>query len=579
MAEAATQALAQGRDAAGSRHPEEGRLGALLREYLGDRAFRQLALIVGLAAAIAAGLALFMWAQEPVYRSLYANLPSEDASAVMDALQAANIQYQTDPNTGAIMVPADSVHKARLTLASQGLPNTGGVGFESLRQDQGFGTSKFMETARFQRALETELGRTITSLRAVKTARVHLAIPEHSVFIRDRREPRASVTVGLYAGRTLTDGQVNAIVNMVASAVPELATERVTLVDQQGDLLSGASKGGDTGGASGEQLKFKHRVEDGYVRRIEDLLAPMVGANHVRAKVNARIDFSTSERTEELYDPDRTAVRSQQSTEERTDRRDGAQGVPGALSNQPPGAGTTAQTGNANQNATGKQQDAKTTTIDSSVSETKNFEVSRTVRHIRGKAGAVDRLSVAVLLDEPTSTDADGNVVPKPRTPQELEEIRSLIKQAVGFVEARGDTVTITSAPFQAKPEAEPLDTPLWEQPWVFEGGKLLLAGLLGLVLILAVVRPLINGLLGRDRPARNTASSGGAAYAAAEGPDGEPRQLPGPEHEALMHQHAQQQLPGTSGYEQKLQAAREVASGDPALAANVVKGWLSQDE
>ncbi|WP_163138571.1 flagellar basal-body MS-ring/collar protein FliF, partial [Arhodomonas sp. KWT] len=327
-------------DTAGSgpRRDGQGRLGRLISEYLGDRVFRQLALVLGLAVAIAAGVGLVMWVQEPMYRPLFSDLPAEDASAVMDALQTANIPFQVDENSGAIMVPMDRIYDARMTLSAQGLPQTGGVGFESLRKDPGFGTSRFLQTARFHRALETELGRTITSLNAVRSARVHLAIPERSAFVSEDRKPTASVTVTLFPGRSLSDGQVRAVVNLVAGAVPELSAERVSVVDQDGTLLTEQS-GGNGAEASGEQLAQQRRIERNYVQRIRDLLAPIVGRDKVRAQVDAQLDFSVTEQTEERYDPDQTALRSEQISNDRSVRGEGPNGVPGALTNQPPAGG------------------------------------------------------------------------------------------------------------------------------------------------------------------------------------------------------------------------------------------------
>ncbi|EAR20649.1 flagellar basal-body MS-ring/collar protein FliF [Nitrococcus mobilis] len=555
---------------------ERGRLGVLLSEYLGERALRQMGLIIGLALAVAAGLALFMWAQEPTYRALYANLPTQDASAVADALQTANIPHRLDTNSGAILVPAQRLSEARLKLAGQGLPHTGGVGFESLRQEQGFGTSQFMETARFQRALETELARTIDALDPVARSRVHLAIPERSVFVRDRKTPSAAVSIGLYPGRVLSSGQVLAIAHLVASAVPAMTASAVTIVDQRGRLLSRVANEGEGLNATVQQLAFRHRVEEAYARRIEDLLTPIVGAGHVKAQVNARVDFSAQERTEELYQPEQSVVRSEQSMKERTERSQKAIGVPGALSNQPPGTGTLqpAQPGKSGKPV--DQQEAANQTsapelVDSRISHTRNYEISKTIHHVRTPRGAITRLSVAVLLDRPAiaAKTKDKTQAPPQVDPQvELAELTELVKQVVGFDADRGDTINLISSPFQPPEEAPPAHTPLWQQPWVSEGGKLLLASLLGLVLILAVVRPLVHGLLGRDRSERPDSAAqaqihGGAdadADAALTGP-AEPKRL------------------GTvSDYNDRLQIARDVVGKEPAVAANVMKHWLAQE-
>ncbi|MDN5871200.1 MAG: flagellar M-ring protein FliF [Nitrococcus sp.] len=540
---------------------DRGRLGILLSDYLGEHALRQVGLLIGLALAIAAGLALFMWAQEPAYRSLYANLPPQDASEVIDALQKAGIPHRLDASSGAILVPAQRLSETRLKLAGRGLPHTGGVGFESLRKDQGFGVSQFMETARFRRALETELARTIAFLAPVERARVHLAIPERSVFVRERKTPTAAVSIGLYAGRVLTAGQVAAITHLVASAVPGMAATNVTVVDQHGRLLSHVDDNADGLGATIEQLAFRHRIESTYVRRIEDLLEPIVGAGHVKAKVNARINFSVQERTEELYQPGQSVVRSERSTKERTERSKAAVGVPGALTNQPPGTGTL-QPPQA-EKAGAEAQPPRL--VDSHVSRTRNYEVSKTIRHVRTPRGAITRLSVAVLLDHPAAATEDKT---QPRTEAELAEIAGLVKQAVGFDPERGDTIKIISSPFQPPKEVQPVDVPLWQQPWVSDAVKLLLASILGVVLILAVVRPLVHGLLGRDRSARPELMPEAQAQALDGGEPG--YALPGPgEH---------RQLNAPSDYDDRLRIARDVAGKEPAVAANVMKRWLAQE-
>jgi flagellar M-ring protein FliF len=573
----ATQALTPPGD--GNPSPRQGRIGEILTEYVGEGALRQLGLIIGLAASIAAGIGLYQWAQEPMYRSLFAGLPAEDAAAVAESLTAAGIPHHIDQVSGAIQVPAAMLHDARLKLAAEGLPNTGGVGFESLRQDPGFGTSHFMETARFHRALETELGRTIASLRAVQSARVHLAIPERSAFLRDQREPRASVTVSLYSGRSLTDGQVTAIANMVASAVPELAVANVTVVDQRGRLLTAAGDGSTASSAT--QLDYQRRIEQAYVRSIRDLLVPIVGADSVRAEVNARIDFSRTEQTQELYDPDGAVLRSEQISEQASDRSNQAMGIPGALTNQPPGEGELAPADPLGEEALAEGEAGAEggeppapAIIDRSVSETRNYEISRTVRHTTGSRGVVERLSVAVLVDEPVTVNDNGETVPAPFTEAQLAQIESLVRQAVGFDPARGDTLDVVSVPFQLEPQPAPAAPPVWQRPWLWEGGKLVLAALLGLVLILVVLRPLVNGLLGRDRRAGQRrgapALAQGTQAAALAAPDGAP-QLTGPEGGTPA-------FAGRSvSYEDNLKAAREVAGKEPELAANVVRSWLGQ--
>ncbi len=538
-----------------------------LLQMVNPQLLRQIGLLVGLALAVAVGIGLFMWAQEPVYRPLYGRLPEQEVPAVLDALQAAGVRYKLDPQSGTVLVPARDVHTARLHLASQGLPQSGsGMGYELLQQDQRFGTSQFIESARFHRALETELARTISSIQGVESARVHLAIPKQSVFLRDRSLPSASVMVHLYSGRSLSEGQVASIVHLVASSVPELLHERVTVVDQRGRLLTRSDD--RPLDATAQQLEYKQQIEEAYVRRIENLLAPMLGANRVRAQVNATLDFTFEESTQELYDPAASAVRSEQLAEEQS-QRSSVGGVPGALTNQPPQAGVLAP---------GEPLDeADAEIVDFSRNETRNFEISKTIRHNRRPLGTIERLSLAVLVDERLVEDEEGNLVRQPLSAEELERISLLVQQAVGFDAARGDTITVISAPFEGGTGEEPTRMPWLQHPLVLEGGKLLLAAILGLVFILAVLRPLIRALFGiEDKPEEaETEDKQGDETPQLEGPTEETPQLEGPTEETP-------QLPGITGptsYEDMLTAARQVVSQEPALAASVVKSWLDEDE
>ena len=298
-------------------------------------------LLIGIAAAVAAGVTVVLWTRGPSYSLLYANIAAEDQSQIAQALDAAQIPYRIQPGSNNIEVPAERVSEARMKLAGQGLPESGG-GFALMDKDPGFGVSQFMENARYQHALETELGRTIANLRPVEGARVHLAIPRQSAFVRDHHSASASVFVQVKPGRRLEQGQVQAIVNLVASSIPEMEATQVTVVDQQGRLLS--SPGSHDEFALGEQqFDMIHRLEDDYTQRIEGLLAPMIGAGRVRAQVVAQMDMAVSEEAHEQYRPDSQIVRSEQISEQSSRDGSGAGGVPGALTNQPPPAGVAQQ--------------------------------------------------------------------------------------------------------------------------------------------------------------------------------------------------------------------------------------------
>ena len=295
---------------------------------------RQLLVLIGLAASISMGVTAAFWMQDPGYTVLFSNISDKESSEVINVLSSASIPYQLDDNTGAVKVPAEQVHQARLKLAEQGLPKSSGFGLEIMEGGNGFSTSQFMEGARYHHALETELARTIGSLQPVQSARVHLAVPKSTVFLGKKQQPSASVLLQLYAGRTLTESQVAAIVHLVGSSIPDLEPNQVTVVDQTGKLLNSPDDASELG-LSARQLDYVRRVEDSYVARIENLLVPMLGAGRVRTTVTTELDFTQREETQELYDPE-TIVRSEQVSEDRNNGAGLTGGIPGALSNQPP---------------------------------------------------------------------------------------------------------------------------------------------------------------------------------------------------------------------------------------------------
>src|SRR5882757_757239 len=294
-------------------------------------------LLIGIAAAVAAGVTVVLWTRGPSYSLLFANIAAEDQSQIAQALDASQIPYRIQPGSNNIEVPAERVSEARMKLAGQGLPESGG-GFALMDKDPGFGVSQFMENARYQHALEAELARTIAALRPVEGARVHLAVPRQSAFVRDRKGSSASVFLQLKQGRRLEQEQIQAIVNLVASSIPDLEANQVTVVDQQGRLLS-SPEGHDQFALREQQYDMIHRLEDDYAQRIEALLAPLVGPGRVRAQVVAQMDMAVTEEAHEQYKPDSQIVRSEQTSESMTKDASGSQGVPGALTNQPPAAG------------------------------------------------------------------------------------------------------------------------------------------------------------------------------------------------------------------------------------------------
>ena len=541
--------------------------------------FRQLAVMIGIAASVALGVAVVLWSQAPSMAPLYANLAEKDASQVLDALQKSGVGYQVDEASGAIMVPAGKVKELRMQLASAGLPNSTGMGFELLQKDTGFGTSRVVERARYQQAMQGELARTIATIGTVQSARVHLAIPKQSVFVRERKKPSASVTVKLLAGRPLDPGQVDAIVHLVASSVPELETGRVTVVDQKGNLLSGDRASKDLK-LSSSQFEHTRRIENHYKERIESLLIPILGANRISAQVNAEIDFTVTEQTQERYNPDQPALRSEQVNEHQ--RSNGlAQGIPGALSNQPPVEGEAPEVAGGEGGA-GNNGDVR----DSSRQSTRNFELDRTISHKRLAPQALRRLSVAVVIDDRTVAVAEGKTERRERTPEEIERITQLVREAIGFDPRRGDTVSVVNSSFLAPEPIEDLPEPaVWEQAWFWDLMKQIGGVALVLLLVFGVLRPTIKRLTGSPGTelavADGVADLPGAEEATVTGPlgpDGKPVGENQADKLALGIDDAPVKLPSGGNYESIMEAARDLVDEDPKRVAQLVKIWITED-
>lgn len=529
---------------------------------------RQAGLLVGIAASVALGVAVVMWSQTPNYSLLYGNLSDRDVSAVMDALQSVAIEYKVDESSGGIMVPTAKLHEARIKLAAAGLPKSNSMGFEMLQEEQGFGTSQFIEQARYQRALEAELSRSIAKVSNIRSARVHLALPKESVFARDKKEPSASVLVDLYPGRRLEDGQIAAIAHMVAASVPNLTISGVTVVDQSGRLLTRAG-GANELAVSAERFEYSKRIEDSYIKRIENILRPIVGLENISAQVTTQIDFTSTEQTSETFNPDLPAVRSEQLTEEQRTGGNTPIGVPGALSNQPPGAASVPEEatadGPAGQNASVEQQQLRK-------KETRNFELDKTISHTRKAIGTIERLSVAVVLNNPISTDAEGKVSQVEYSPEQINEFTQLVKDAVGFNVARGDAVSVISTNFNTVPPAEPLpDLPIWEQAWVWDVGKQALGAIFVLYLLFGVLRPTMTSMMKKPEPTQQSVVMVGA--------DGQPISAGGKTPEKPTDENVPLlELGASSSYETSLNSVRDFVKEEPKMAAQVAKNWVSAD-
>lgn len=515
-----------------------------LRDLMQTPGLRQLSILVGLAASVAIGVTAAFWMRAPGYSTLYANVSDKEAGEVVGILGSAGIPYELD--TGAITVPSGKLYEARLKLAENGLPRSSGFGLEIIENQTGLATSQFMEGARYHHALETELSRTISSLQTVQGARVHLALPKSTVFIGRKQPPSASVLLQLYSGRSLPEAQVASIVHLVASSIPELEAGRVTVVDQHGRLLSSPE---DTTalGLNARQLDYIRRIEQSYVERIERLLTPMLGPGRVRATVNADVDFTQREETQEMYAPD-AVLRSEQVSEDRRAGGPAAAGIPGALSNQPPEDPVVAQA--AGEAAPGVAGAAAP--LNESLRRTRNFEVDRTLSHTRHQQGALRRVSVAVLVDDKAIVAEDGSLAKEKLSAEELAELAGLVREAVGFDEQRGDSVSLSNVSFYQAPPAELADEPgLLASPGAQDMIRQGLGALLILGVALLLVRPLLRVLGGPP------AAPQPAMAVAADAPPG---------------------ADGALSFDDKVTVARQLASHDPERVARIVRAWMQTD-
>ncbi len=533
----------------------------------------RLALMVGGAAAIVALMAaIWFWGQKPEYRVLFSNYSDRDGGAIVAALQQMNVPYQIADGGGAILVPAPQVHDVRLKLASQGLPKGGGVGFE-LMENQKLGTSQFLEQVNFQRALEGELGRTIQALANVQAARVHLAMPKASVFVREQQKPTASVLLNLHPGRALDPQQVSAIVHLVASSVPELTVSSVTVVDQNGNLLSDDSKPKGANQLDPSQLKYVDEIQQAIARRIESIITPIVGPQNVRAEVSAEIDFSTSEQAAESYRPNQTpettAIRSQQQSSTQSTGSVGASGVPGALSNTPPASATAPVTNPPAANAAAAGNGAATPApaqpqppSSNQKDSTVNYELDKTLRITQQPMGGVKRLSVAVVVNHKVETGKQGKPVTRALTDAEKTAITDLVKEAMGYNKERGDTLNVVNSAFVDKaPEIIP-ELPFWKDAdnlaMAREAGRYLLIAVAIAWLYFRQLKPLLR---------RMREPKAAAALPVPVAAD--------PALDALGAPATREALPSTAN---DLEVARQIARNDPRMVANVVKNWVGAE-
>lgn len=529
---------------------------SVLQSAAKNDVLRQLLILVGIAASVALGVAAVLWSQSGDYRALYSSLPPERASSVVDALNVAGIPYRIQDSTGAIMVPAEQIYDARIRLAGQGLGKDGS-GMAMLEKEQGFGVSEFMQSKKYHYALEQELASTIESLQQVRRARVHLAIPKQSVFVRDRKAPSASIMLDVYPGSEVSKRNVSAIINLVASSIGGLNAEDVTVVDQLGQQLNESSRDDDQLELSDRQFTYRRRIEQAYEERIADLIRPIAGSGRVRVTVAADVDFSSEQESRESWNPDRQVVRSEQINEQLNGGAAQGRGVPGALSNQPPPAGVEGEGGEQANADTGNR------------SVIRNYEIERVLAHSSNPSGSLKKLSVAVLVDNHRRVNEAGEVVVEPMTNPELERMTLLVKDAVGFEEQRGDRVTVMAADFRETVsfDEEVTGPAIWEQPWFANLVRQVLVGIALLFIVFAVLRPSVKTLLQHKAP-------GQVAGTEEPGLSGELQQQPVA---ALGAPNAGGYPQGIS-FEQQLGDVRGMVEEDPRRVAQVVNRWVTED-
>ena len=541
---------------------------------------QKLLLVAGIAAVVAVMVVFWLWSQKPDYRVLFSNFADKDGGAIVAELDKLSIPYKFSEGGNAIMIPADQVHQVRLKLAAQGLPKGGNIGFELL-ENQKFGVSQFVEQVNFQRGLEGELERSIQSISAVQAARIHLAIPKPSVFVREQQYPTASVLLNLHSGRRLDAQQVGAVVHLVASSVPNLSADHVTVVDQNGNLLSDNAKQAKQNGLDPEQMVYVENMQSNIARRVESIITPIVGAKNVHAEASAEVDFSNTEQANESYKPNSKpedmAVRSAQSRE--SQNSSGSNGaVPGALSNQPPGEST------APINAPGAQPDGEGALAaappappqNTQKDSTTNYELDKTVSYVQQAKGGIKRLHVAVVVNHIPVVDSTGKTTYRALNAAEKQQVSDLAMQAMGFNRERGDTISVVNTPFISEAQEKLVEPPLWKDPMVLEYGKDALRFLAGVIVLLMVykklLKPLTAKLTGADKKKLEELAAA-AALPGGEGAGDDALVTLSGDAPALTDAAA------GSGLTQTLEAAKQVAKENPRMVANVVSNWTSTEK
>ncbi|MEA1989483.1 MAG: flagellar basal-body MS-ring/collar protein FliF [Pseudomonadota bacterium] len=546
--------------------PPTGAGSTLLNNLTSLSVAKQVSLVIALAASLALVVGIVLWSQNTPYTLLFGSVDAKDMNEIVQTLEQDGVKYKIDQGSGGILVPTDKVHSLRLKLAAAGYPKQAASGYQLLDVEQGFGISQFKETTRYHRALEGELAKSVSSINSVKSARVMLGLPKRSVFVRKQQKPSASVVVKLYPGRTLNEEQVSAVVYLVASSIPNMEAKSVTVVDQHGNLLTGSTSSTGMLNMSMKQLDYTRQVEETLSSRIVKLLAPIVGGeNKVRAQVTAELDFTQQEQTRENYEPDPEAIRSEQEVKE-INRNQGPTGIPGALTNQPPRAGLAPEAG--------YNPEGDPNLKSSSEKKTKNYELDRTVSHIKNSVGNIHRLSVAVVLDDKISLDEEGLIVRQPLDEAELLRYRRLVSDTVGLDETRGDTLSVVNASFVVAPTEELETAPIWQESWFWNLVKQLLAGLAVLIIIFGVIRPMLRDLSKKEETYLEYPEDVPEEEEELENVDEISKALEQMNEE--VEQTAVQSEAESQAEHELLEKVRAIVAADPKVAAHVIKQWMS---
>ena len=522
--------------------------------------------VAGSIALVAAMVTLGANSRQGDYKVLFANLSERDGGPIVEKLAQMNVPYRFADGSGTLLVPAAQVYELRLKLSAAGLPKGSVNGYELLDKTP-FGQTQGQEHLNHKRALEGELTRTIQTLSSVQTARVHLAMPQQNGFFREQSKPSASVVLTLHPGRTLDAGQIAGIVHLVSSSVPELAGKAVSVLDGSGALLSQQGDAPAAQGLDAQQVQYLRNVEATHLKRVMQLLEPVLGRENVRATVSAEVDFSQTESTSEEFKPNQgdapATVRAVRSEESNQATPPTPSGVPGAVSNQPQ-ATPTAPINGAAQATRGAAANSGSTGNGRREAETR-YEVDKKVSVTRNATGVVKRLNAAVVVNHRSSTDAKGKTSVTPLPPEELEKLTALVQQGIGFNKERGDSVRVINTPFhvEALPVAEV--TPWWKEPWMQDmlraAAMPLALALLGMLLVFGVIRPALKPAFVAAADKRK-----GASLDEMVADDPSMAALPTPAETLALAAPAHTQLNNV----------RAMAKSNPAAVANVLRGWTS---